>query len=513
MRQSVTALIDGQYNPKAESLNTIKRYYRGQSSVPYGDANSIYALCFQILFPIFLLLSIITFFNYILNIKELEDIESNQSGSTATSTESDQSGSSTATSTESDQSGSSTATSTKQGPKFSIETMNEIIMCICSCNIVLYVLGLDIAALIRTLDMDIGIIYPRFTNPNFEGDDKLQFGIVPTMLTQDIIIILFTVVLIIIKLLLKNKVKCAYVLIGPVLCITVHSFHILVGFIHTTYHATSILVLYSVAFFVYIFALRSSFHLIAKMYCKCWSCSKLKDTEYKYWKPGGVYSYVCIIILEIILSCILFVVFAAIYLLLLFVPINLATEDGPTQIRGISAIIITFIGAAGVYKLFIKPQKTNIHIQTLINAKNREDSKDDPKWKSMPKKGKEEAIEDLIYNHFKYRMCMCACTCVSSQTTHATCTPHTNSSGTGNDTEQVDATSSKPLEEINIPIDGLSTRQKLEVVTMGISERDLKESKAGLRQVPPQEQETSSKKPLPKPLPNKKPDHLKKRLQ
>ena len=144
-------------------------------------------------------------------------------------------------------------------------------MSVCSCTIVVYVVGLDIAALGRSGALTKEKIFNWYPVNN---DIMTQQWAIPlVMLIQDVLICVctFTFTLLMLcectkykefvikwceskcsKLKLKEK-KCdsAFVLLGPISCIVVHSFHILVGFIHTPYHATSVLVLYAVAFFVY----------------------------------------------------------------------------------------------------------------------------------------------------------------------------------------------------------------------------------------------------------------------
>ena len=142
--------------------------------------------------------------------------------------------------------------------------MNGIIMCVCSCTVVVYVLGLDIAALSRSAAVTRVNIFHWFSG--LRGYyASVQLGIPFLMLIEDLLLTALTIAFVCVKFCLCcAKVSNAYVLLGPVSCIIVHSFHILVGFIHAPYHATSILVLYSVAFFVYIFAMRSTYHCLGK---------------------------------------------------------------------------------------------------------------------------------------------------------------------------------------------------------------------------------------------------------
>ncbi len=97
-----------------------------------------------------------------------------------------------------------------------------------------------------------------------------------------------------------------------------------------------------------------------------------------------------------VLSVIVFAGFVIIYLLLLFVPINLATEDGPTRINSINQTILALITAAVTYKLFFKHDKHEL-VQILINAKD----KIEPAWRKRLKKRKKEEMEKLIYDYFK----------------------------------------------------------------------------------------------------------------
>ena len=127
--------------------------------------------------------------------------------------------------------------------------------------------------------------------------------------------------------------------------------------------------LYSVAFFVYMFAMRSTYHCLGK----CVQCK--------------LYVILCLMVLSVIV----FAGFVIIYLLLLFVPINLATEDGPTRINSINQTILALITTAVTYKLFFKHDKHEL-VQILINAKD----KIEPAWRKRLKKRKKEEMEKLL---------------------------------------------------------------------------------------------------------------------
>ena len=330
-------MINDGYSPKAESVSAIIRYYsETPQSVMFGLVSSAYALVFQIVFPCILIVCIFIFFVYRINPSDLtlpDEIADNSPKPAAAQQDN-------STKLENDDNVSA------------IDNMNGIIMCVCSCTVVVYVLGLDIAALGRSAAVTRGHIFQWFSYTYLWKYTAAQSGIPISMLFEDIIIMALTITFACFKLCNSKKCnskKCcsncakvsnAYVLLGPVSCIVVHSFHILVGFIHAPYHATSILVLYSVVFFVYIFAMKSTYHLLAKA-GKITSgnernrCRRLRDCCINCCR-----SRICVVICMLILSIILFIGFAMIYMLLLFVPINLATEDGPTRINSINQTII-----------------------------------------------------------------------------------------------------------------------------------------------------------------------------
>ena len=161
----------------------------------------------------------------------------------------------------------------------------------------------------------------------------------------------------------KKTLSWFYVLLAPLSCIVTHSYHILVGFIHTPHHATSILIFYGIVVTVFIVTLRVAYYNLCRCIkcCSCCSffkppvecllgceCCRLQEeqehiedrslqkcekkdicTPHKWPHP-----------LVILFLCLLSVFIAGflVYVVVLFilVPINMAIDDAPDRLLSIN---------------------------------------------------------------------------------------------------------------------------------------------------------------------------------
>ena len=191
---------------------------------------------------------------------------------------------------------------------------------------------------------------------------------------------------------------------GPISCLLIHSYHILIGFIHTPHHATSMLVFYALIIVTFILTLKASYYNFFKLYT-LW-CSKKYSLELSKWKtvasccnrisrdlcccvfeknetvdqstdenngsqPGAVEDdvivHICAVALISCLSIFTGLVFVYIAFLFILVPINSVIDDAPARILSINQTIVILFGAAITYKIY-QDRKFETFLDYLVRA-------------------------------------------------------------------------------------------------------------------------------------------------
>lgn len=118
-----------------------------------------------------------------------------------------------------------------------------------------------------------------------------------------------------------------YFITFPAVHLAAHSDQIIIGFIHTSYHATAVAVLYGIILVTCVALLKFISHLI-------FACKQDTDHQCEFLLLVPVFLVVLILVLLI------YVYFIAIYILL---PINNAFNDGPNRLLAIyQGIIVAF---------------------------------------------------------------------------------------------------------------------------------------------------------------------------
>ena len=441
MQQQVNAKITDSYNAKGVSLETLKKFHNGDGqsiAVQRGAYLSKYTIVFQVLFPIIVIVFLGSlshhlvendntgFFRKIRDAIDHPGIVVNENHT-------------------------ADIHSIKK-VKVSAQNMHILILVVCSVTFVVYVLGLDIAAV---HNRHVEVTEPIYYNPyapgfnstlydNVEALFQLEYSIPIIMLLYDLLIFCVMVIgLIHIRCGLKKKLY--HVGIAPVACIVVHSYHILVGFLHSPYHASGILIFYSIVFFVYFVTMRAAYYNLYQLMSKpkaccawlkncfdslCCECKRDQPTKEKLYQTVccwifclageaereglgcckfdetycSLYKFPHLLVLTVLclLSILISVVLVFVVIIFILVPINMAIENAPNRLFGISQTILVFIGAAITYNLY-RSQKTKTLFDHIVEANksylnDTTTGNEVTKWNNKEKLDKEIEMGKLIIN-------------------------------------------------------------------------------------------------------------------
>ena len=146
-----------------------------------------------------------------------------------------------------------------------------------------------------------------------------------------------------------------YFIVFPAVNVAIHVDQIIIGFIHNPYHATAIGISYSVIFVLGFTLLKYISHFFFIFKAK-WS----SRTQYCVLVP--IFGVTLILIVG------LFTYFVAIYTIL---PINNAIDEGPNRIAAFYQSVFLVTAAAITYWLVVKKHKPSI-VDLLVNAKKKE---------------------------------------------------------------------------------------------------------------------------------------------
>ena len=152
------------------------------------------------------------------------------------------------------------------------------------------------------------------------------------------------------------SLKWFHAIFGPVSCTIIHSYHILIGFIHTPQHATSVLILYGIVLFVYLIALRTTyFNLLSLIACyeesneskltKCLNCLCCRTWTSKQKE-------FCIPFVLFLTAIFLALTFAYVSFLFILLPIKNVIDDAGNQFLSINQTALVIFGAAITFGLY-----------------------------------------------------------------------------------------------------------------------------------------------------------------
>ena len=258
----------------------MEQFHTGQNAaVEQGKHFTKYAFAFQFVFPI-----IVIFFLGWLSIhlvendtkgffrKFREQVRSASDETTAGDQVQSTSGGTAASDNEDDE-------KVHQIGNISVSTRNMhiLMLIICSVAFVVYVLVLDSIALSyrhEKVTEKIFFIPEKRKDVNYgEAMEffNLQYGVPILMLCYDLVIFAGITAFLVYRRCGMIALKWYHVIVAPMACIVVHSYHILVAFIQTPEHATSILIFYAILVLVFYITLKAAYHNLFQCYFSvCW---------------------------------------------------------------------------------------------------------------------------------------------------------------------------------------------------------------------------------------------------
>ena len=271
--------------------------------------------------------------------------------------------------------------------KVSNTNMAIVITVICAYTFVIYVCVLDCIAVGYRQERVKELIFFRtntLSDSSLEDVFILEYAIPILMLLYDAFsLIIFSIVGI--------CCRCGvfkswfYILLAPLSCIVTHSYHILVAFIHTPHHATSILIFYGLVVIVFIVTLTTAYHNLHQM-VKC--CETGCDRQIKQSKRTQDFRLCCankfwgwscciehrwphqfVITVMCLLSALIAGFMVYIVILFILIPINNAIDEAPDRLLSINQTALIFFGAAITYKLY-RIRKSITFLDYLVKAQN-----------------------------------------------------------------------------------------------------------------------------------------------
>ena len=262
--RSISATIPDDYGAKGESLKTLIQFHNGES-VLRGNLLSRYTFGFHFVFPVLAaIFAMFLAFSVIGNI-ELAKIRLIIDGKKDSSVERE------------DQ--------TINEAQHSQLNMRIVITVICSYLFLLYVIILDCVAIASRTMVDKEI----FHSPSRKLDEseplRLEFGIPILLFVEDFIVSSTIVVIGFIKICRCKKLSWYFVLFGPAMCIVIHSYHILIGFIHSPHHASSVLVFYGLMVIFFIITLKTFYYTFSHWCAVIYKNNPEKSQDQKSDQP------------------------------------------------------------------------------------------------------------------------------------------------------------------------------------------------------------------------------------
>ena len=285
MEQSIAAKIDDTYIAKGQSLETLGNFHLGKASNKEGDHVTYYSLSFQIIFPIIMIVFFTLLFFHIVDKFEIYSIRNRLY--------------------EKDNKREHHFISAKPS------TNNLLIttMALTSFTFVIYVIVLDLIAVSyrHTLvsreiffnTRDESIVRTALANADISQDPDIdenkqtiltkliiEYAIPIFILCYDLFILLFLILFVLAIRSGKWTLKWHYILLGPLSCIAVHSYHIILGFIHNPEHAASIAVFYGIVVVLFLAILRVVY---VTSYSLVYNCQRRRCYEKTCWNRN----YLC----------------------------------------------------------------------------------------------------------------------------------------------------------------------------------------------------------------------------
>ena len=387
MEQKVSARISDVYDAKGESRKTLETFYKGQNPlVIQGKHLTRYTISFHVVFPVLVIVFLGFLFhhlieNYKINFFHHFRVKFGSTGDDNTNKANDD----------------NADDERKWKPNISSKNLYIYIAVFGSLTFIVYVLVLDCLAVGYRNTRELGdIFFKQTTRDQFNNESvfyfEAEYAIPHIMFAYDMFIclaVLFGLTCVCCGL----KKSWYYVLLGPCSCVVVHSYHILVGYIHAPHHASAILIFYAISVLVFVVTYRTAYYNIVQcakcckkgdaMCCDCWKKrfnSVDKDSggnccisrKFTYWEAGFGKSLIhnCLLCMLVVLSLIIAGILVYVVILFLIVPINLAIDEAPTRLLNINQMILVFTTLAITYKLYRNKSNGTI-LDQLVKANTK----------------------------------------------------------------------------------------------------------------------------------------------
>ncbi len=347
MEHSISPKITDTYDPKADNIYTLMKWHESQ----HIDVTQ-YLLGYQSLFPLFILVSSLLAILYFLYAKP-------HSIGERINTLADE---------------------------FEMRA-NLCIVTSMSIMFSAYVITMSIIACSKGKDD----VHKEF-NKWFENNDthfQNLFSINTAILAEDIFFSFLIFVCVIISMAINALDDCTFhwelhvfFLLLPITTVAVHGNHILIGFIHTPYHATGVGTFYGIVIVTCIAILKIIYHLLYLRFHRC---------------ENSCGTFFCILILSVVVIGLTVLGFAFVIALYYLLPINTAIDEAPNRLTAIyQGLVVVFAGFI-TYWIVIKQNKSPLSPFIRCRAK---DKKDDGEWKKKTYREKEEEVANIILKHY-----------------------------------------------------------------------------------------------------------------
>lgn len=318
MYQTYRAKIDDNYAGNSYSVASLKAWY------DKNKGTDILALITQVLFPVLVMVYVLLFFIYVLELKPHKLGEKMEKE----------------------------LTSIVQSIKASADAKLWIKIAM-SCLFHLLTLIADIVALseYQRLPPDIQDYYSYAP--------KCFWSVPIVMIIFDGIsfVLIFTAVPILAGK-TRKWYRLNYCLLSPFICVASHSYHIIFAFINDPYHATSILLLYGIVAFVHILGFQKVF------YCIHWFWEKHLDND--KLRNRCCRNFVVCIVFVVVFVLMGFSIGSSLALLILL-PISNAIDDAPNRLYVIYQSSVTFFAAIIAFQILFRQKSSPFSI--LLTSK------------------------------------------------------------------------------------------------------------------------------------------------
>ncbi len=374
MKQKLYPEIDDIYIPKATTVDILKNFHE---TLPFSRTSRI-TLAFQIFFPILTWVFAFTIWVYIWDARD---------GKGPTMRETLTHGSGLVTPTNCMES-----LWTLQRLSVDHTILSSLVA---SLFAYIYVLVLDIMAMVSVNQYVSENVMKYYSPGQSTINFNIEYSIVFVIFVEDLIVMIAFIALIVILSSTSCK-KCSeyntwsmfvYAPLGPMMCAVNHTHHIIIGFVHTPYHAGSILISYGVIIIVFLTAFRSSHYTIARF------CYKEENKRHCL----NICAFFTFLAICIVLSS-LAVLMVAIFLL---VPIDNAIDDAPSQLISVERIIIVLLGVSVAYKVYSMNSDSLIsYIVKGADEETGEETGDSSEWKTLEVEEKYVKVGRTLYTKY-----------------------------------------------------------------------------------------------------------------